>query len=331
MKKLAFHNSFCLFALMFFAVNNSNAQNLSAYNLVGKVKEMRQYHYVPLEDCDYCEDLKNDSTLISFDSEGKELKQIEWNTGTYRKGIDNFIKAVKKYKYDAAGKVSTIEINVDDDGFYTQKYFRDTRGYIIRIETYLRRTDEWWHQYWWRIYVALSGGDEQNLLRAKDYTENEIKKEIEKSKKEDDGLVEIVYRKNNDNGTGKDISTYGCYGIDKTKTIRERKFCDDNGWTLKSVSYYDGKETSNITYSREFYATGTLSKSTAIFSDGRKEMTTYNEKGLCTLLTEYYENKKTGTTTYTYTYDNFGNWITMKITKNGKITDIYKRKISYYK
>ena len=330
MRKLVENSLLCFLSLVIFGTNEGVAQILlKDYDLIGKVKEMRQYHYIPLEDCDYCEDLKNDSILATFDLNGKATKRIEWNTGTYSKGIKNANKAILTYKYDD-GKISIIETNVDNDGFYKKQYIRDNRGYIVREETYLQRTDKWWHEYWWGTYRVIYGGDEQKLLNAKDYVEGQIKKEIEKSKKEDDGLVEVVYRKNNDNGTGKELSTYKCYGIDKTKTLCKRVFCDDNGWYIKTTTY-NGDETSEITYSREFYTSGKVAKSTVIYSNGNKEITTYNEKGLCTSLTKYYKNEKVGTVTYSYNYDNFGNWITKKTNENGRLINIYKRKITYYK
>ena len=52
MRKLVENSLLCFLSLVIFGTNDGVAQILlKDYDLIGKVKEMRQYHYIPLEDC----------------------------------------------------------------------------------------------------------------------------------------------------------------------------------------------------------------------------------------------------------------------------------------
>ena len=296
MKKLALYSLFFLFAFMFFSVNNGNAQDISKYCLVGNVKSIREYHYKPLDDCDYCEDLQSDSSFVQFSLNGNIIKEIYYNYYAY----NEFNKEVTTYKFNEKGKiVEKKKIGIFERYVETTKYIRDNQGYIIRKELY------------------------------KKYLEDEYKDIYG----EGDVLQSVEYRNNNTDGTAKEISYYNC--SNNGKTLHHKDCYGENGYLLKTIYYYD-KTPSEDTYSYDFYATGTIKQVTEVSFD-RKEVSTYNEKGLITTYVRHPKdnNRRVRTDTYEYTYDSKGNWITMKYTEKiiGLKTeiDIYKRKITYYK
>lgn len=292
MRKLVDNSWLFFLSLIICDTNECVAQGLESYGLVGKVKTIVCYHYKPLEDCDYCEDLQRDSTITEFNSSGNIVKETEWNNSHFREDLH---KEVTTYKYNENGKI-VAETKVGyDGGIQTTKYIRDAQGYIIREEEYM---------------------------------------EITAFKKKNEILTSVKYRKNDSSGMTKEISHYSCVGIDKT--LSQRDFIDENGYVKKTIYYFDDK-TIEETYSREFYSTGRVAKSKVFFDDGGvKEITTWNEKGNKTSYTRYIidgkgNRKLYSKAVYTYTYDSYGNWNSMKITTNDKYIDIYKRKIRYYK
>ena len=136
MKKLALYSSFYLFAFVFLAVNNSKAQELSDYYLIGNVKGIREYHYKPLSDCDYCEDLK-DSSIVEFNMNGKTIKEKIWKYPLNTELINEHY-----YKYDWKGKL--IEEKEIQKGLLseTTKYIRDNQGHTTSTEKYMWKYGE---------------------------------------------------------------------------------------------------------------------------------------------------------------------------------------------
>lgn len=131
MKKLALYSLFCLFASAFFAVNNSKAQDLSDYYLIGNVKRITEYHYLPLRDCDYCEDLR-DSTIVEFNINGNVVMEKRWSYILKSELIYEYY-----YKYDWNGKLIEEKKNEIGNIIETTKYIRDNQGYISHTEKYM--------------------------------------------------------------------------------------------------------------------------------------------------------------------------------------------------
>lgn len=293
MKRLIKNSLLCFLSLTIWSTNDCVAQNLKSYGLEGKVKSVREYHYKPLEDCDYCEDIQRDSTILEFNLSGNIIKLTEWNNSHFVEGLH---KDVTTYKYNGNGKIVEKRKESHNDIVTITKYIRDAQGYIIRVEEYDR-------------YFAF--------------------------KKMNEILNRIEYRKNNSNGTVSEKSRYFCSFTGKE--LVSRSFFDEKGYLTKTINYSNNNETSEETYSREFYSTGIVAKEKEFFSDkGVKNITTWDEKGSITSDTRYIIDAKGNhkfwwKKTYSFAYDSYGNWITMKITTNGEYIDIYKRIITYYK
>ncbi len=297
MKRLIKNSLLCFLSLTIWSTNDCVAQNLKSYGLEGKVKSVREYHYKPLEDCDYCEDIQRDSTTLEFNVSGNIIKMTEWNNSHFVEGLH---KDVTTYRYNGNGKIVEKRKESHNDIVTITKYIRDAQGYIVREEEYHR-------------YFAF--------------------------KKMNEELSSIKYRKNNSNGTASETSLYHCSYTGKK--LLSRSFFDENGYLTKTIHYSDNDETSEETYSREFYSTGIVAKEKEFFSDKEvknivRNITTWDEKGSITSDTRYIIDAKGNhkfwwKKTYSFTYDSYGNWITMKIITNDDYMDIYKRKITYYK
>jgi hypothetical protein len=332
MKRLIKNILPCFLSLAIWSVNDCVAQSLEDYNLVGKVKSVREYHYKTLDDCDYCEDLQKDSITLEFNSNGKIVKETEWNNSPFVRGSH---KEVTTYKYNGNGKIVEERKEGYDGGVETTKYIRDAQGYIIREEEHIKslNTNDIMISVEYRKNYSDGTAKEvshyrcvgtDKILEYRNFCdENEnITKSIDY--KENNKISEVTYSKE-------------CEFYSTGKVAKDKKFINIGG-------------VKRITASREFYSTGIAAKKTEFFNDGRvQKIKTWDEKGLKTSETCYMidgndNHKLDWKATYTYTYDSYGNWITQKITTvsnlikifptdDGQRTDIdiYKRKITYYK
>ncbi len=289
MKRLIKNSLLCFVSLAIWSTNDCVAQRLKDYGLVGKVKSIREYHYEPLYDCDYCEELQCDSTVVYFDANGKELKNIFYTCSFLESEKGKVFKEIKNYKYNTNGELEEMQ-ETDAVGTVSyKKYIRDDRGYTIRIE-------------------------KQNSTRQ---------------------IWSTEYLNRGEDGTLKESTVYDYFN--SKRTLSRREFFDEKGFLTKRIDYdLEGNKRFEDTFIRERYSTGITAKRTIVSSGGNinKEVEIYNEKGLITSLTRYFKLGGFSCTTYTYTYDNHGNWVTQKIEKprgEGKEIDIYKRKITYYK
>lgn len=302
MKRVVKNNLLCLLMLTFWAVNNSAAQSLSTYDLTGKVKKMREYHYIPLDGCDYCENLQSDSTIVDFNENGMAIKKMRFFDSPFNREV---VKYVYNYKYDGRGKIAE-ESSVIESHLFVDRCFRDNQGYIIRIEGYSRYTDDYYKEHEEVIRMV-------NVGLGKETTGNKLK------------LICVKYRQNWEDGVAKEISTYDCDGANKT--FRKREIYDKNGWLLKIID----NNSSEDTYSYEFHANGNLAKQIAVWSNGLKIISIFNEKGLITSYNSSNSIRVWSKNSYTYKYDSHGNWINCKVIDSIiNNTDIYKREITYY-
>lgn len=330
----------CLLSLTVLSTNKCAAQSLKDYDLTGNVKSIQVYHYTSLDGCDYCENLKDDSLYVEFNLKGNAVNAFEWYDSYTTSNIN---MKVTSYSYNDKGKIIE-KIVIEDYSAYlknTSKYFRDNQGYIIRVENYSKYGKQS-YEYMAAQYGGVYGKYSKDVLES--YREK---------------LTDVEYRKNNDNGTAKEISYYNCDG--SSKSLYKRNFYDESGNIIKSVNEPEGKYE---TYFREKYPDGTIYKCTTIYHNGNEEtkcVFIYNKKGLLTNKSNYNANNKkiseivwsynekgfvTNETlynydkngnkevlskkTYTYKYDNYGNWIISKCVMDSYPADIIKRKITYY-
>lgn len=277
----------CLLAFVSFCANDSTAQTLSDYDLVGKVKRLCEYHYNLLDGCDYCEELQCDSTRVDFNVNGKAIKRTFFTCSFLESEKGQVFTDTYNYKWNANGKIIEMERKGLDNGIVYTKYIRDDKGYAIRIEDYFKKQ-----------------------------------------------LIHVYYRKNWEDGTVKETSSYNYWSSEKK--LEERYFFNEKGMLIKTVYYSnDGQAYRDEQYKYEYHTNGNISKCTKIDSRGGKYITIYNEKGLTSTYTYYSDGKVYESKTYTYKYDTYGNWINLKIIKkdhyfNKETVDILKRKITYY-
>lgn len=142
MNKLIKEVFLCLLALVLFCANDGTAQTLSGYDLVGKVKRFRLYHYTPLDDCDYCEEIQCDSTLVEFNVNGKVVREIFYTCSFLKSEEGKVLTEKCNYKYNSKGKLVEKDITEAWGDNYKEKIIRDDRGFIIRIEKYYINTKE---------------------------------------------------------------------------------------------------------------------------------------------------------------------------------------------
>lgn len=309
------------FVFIILAISKVSATDLEDNCLFGKVKEVHDYYIDPKTmlpprtgDCEL---------VMRFDIKGNLIEQIRYmgmptvtrqNESIYSGGERKTFREV--YYYNEKGKLTRKEKYTNKEKTSFEEYVRNETGRLTRIDYYypsLSLTD-------YTYYDELSNSDiykwdnNGNLLSI-EYKEYNNGAEYSK------GRIEYVR-----NSNGKVIEILN---KDNTGKITEHDYMNEkDDKRLSRVYYPETKKTKTFTYT--WFDNGKTSKCTINYFNEYSIIYEYDKKGFC--ITEIYDYK-TSKNVYKYKYDSYdayGNWRVSQDYRDGNLTFMTRREITYY-
>jgi hypothetical protein len=324
-------------------VDNWDKRNIVVqnFNLNGKITEIR--FYAP----------KTEKCIDSFMLELLDIPFVEIPINADYKGLDtNEFEFSHRniYKYGTNDKISHEISFIGEDKMYSEKKYEYDRNDSLILETYYRY-DSFGEVCDSSIDVSIFESEkrdnqtrtvypvgEDELLEVKYYDQNKCIK-CERKYSNDTSVLKVVEY------------SYGIYGkllesnsyqVENDDTIPSRvyKYTYDKVSKLikkyERVDYFFG-ELSEIRTIAYFYSNEVLSESifnkTKIYSDSnlvKSETRTQYDKYGNSKLVEWHNVDGSGSCTYKYEYDNFGNWTNVKAYENNVVVDSAERIILYH-
>lgn len=309
------------FAFITLTISKVFATDLEDNCLFGKVKEVHDYYIDPKT---MLPPQTGDSELImKFDTKGNLIEQIRYmgmptvttqNSTIYNGGERKTFREV--YYYNEKGKLTRKEKYTNKERTDFEQYIRNEKGWLTRIDHYYHSFSLSVHSYTDELSRSdIYKWDNNGKLLCIEYVEYyngvEYSNGREEYVRDSNGkLLEILKK-------------------DKNGKLTEHDYMNEkNDNQFSRVYYPNTKKTKTFTYAR--YDNGKISKCTINFFNSYTFIYEYDKNGnTITYITDYKTTKNTENYKYD-SYDAYGNWRVSQDYRDGQLSFMTRREITYY-